>query len=43
MMTALNYVISPFMENIETEDPQRVKLYLRAAKNIEKEADELYV
>ena len=42
-MDAFNYVISPFMENIKPEDSQRIKLYLQAAKNIEKEAYELYV
>ena len=37
----MNYVLIPFKGNINPGDPQGIKLYLQATKDIDKEADEL--
>ena len=35
----VNYVISPFEDNINPGDPKGLKLYLQETKDIDKEAD----
>ena len=37
----VNYVISPFEDNINPGDPKGLKLYLQETKDIDKEADKL--
>ena len=41
--TVANYVLSPFRGNINPRDPQGIKLYLQATKEIDKESDKLYI
>ena len=37
----VNYVIIPFKRNVNPGDPQGLKLYLQAAKEIDKESENL--
>ena len=39
MVAILNYVIIPFEGNINPGDPEGLKLYLQATKDIENESD----
>ena len=39
----VNYVLIPFKGNINPGDPQGIKLYLQATKEIEKESHKLDV
>ena len=39
----VNYVISPFEGNINTEDPQELKPYLQSTKEIDKDDEKLYI
>ena len=41
--TVVNYVLSRLEENIYYGDPQGLKLYLQAKKEIYKEAEKLYI
>ena len=41
MMDPVNYVLSPFKGNTNPGDPQGLKLYVQATKEIDKESDML--
>ena len=41
MSAQVHYVLSPFKGNTNTGDPQGIKLYLQATKEIDKEANKL--
>ena len=41
MAAEVNYVLIPSEENITPGDPKGLKIYLRATKEVEKEADKL--
>ena len=41
MAAAVNYILCPFEGNINTRYPQRFRPYMKATKEIEKEADKL--
>ena len=39
----VNYVLSPFEWNIKPVNPQAIIIYLKATKEIDKEADKIYI
>ena len=42
-MAVVNYLLSPFEGNINTEYPTGLKIYLQATKEIDKETEKIYI
>ena len=42
-MAVVNYLLSPFEGNINTEYPTGLKIYLQATKEIDKKTEKIYI